>query len=60
MPAKNSDLDLAPDYDAASGVPIDAIIFGGRTRDREPLIRAIHDLAEGGVLAQRRRRPRQR
>ncbi len=29
------------------GVPIDAIIFGGRTRDREPLIRAITDLAEG-------------
>jgi phosphoenolpyruvate carboxykinase (GTP) len=28
-------------------VPIDAIIFGGRTRDREPLIRAITDLAEG-------------
>ena len=28
-------------------MPIDAIIFGGRTRDREPLIRAIHDLAEG-------------
>jgi phosphoenolpyruvate carboxykinase (GTP) len=28
-------------------VPIDGIIFGGRTRDREPLIRAIHDLAEG-------------
>lgn len=38
---------IATDYDAASGVPIDAIIFGGRTRDREPLIRAIHDLAEG-------------
>ncbi|GAB2869294.1 phosphoenolpyruvate carboxykinase (GTP) [Nocardioides pacificus] len=38
---------IAPDYDAAPGVPIDAIIFGGRTRDREPLIRAIHDLAEG-------------
>ena len=38
---------IAPDYDAATGVPIDAIIFGGRTRDREPLIRAIHDLAEG-------------
>ncbi|MET0767902.1 MAG: phosphoenolpyruvate carboxykinase domain-containing protein, partial [Aeromicrobium sp.] len=35
------------DYNAAAGVPIDAIIFGGRTRDREPLIRAIHDLAEG-------------
>jgi phosphoenolpyruvate carboxykinase (GTP) len=29
------------------GVPIDGIIFGGRTRDREPLIRAIHDVAEG-------------
>ncbi len=38
---------IAADYNAASGVPIDAIIFGGRTRDREPLIRAIHDLAEG-------------
>lgn len=38
---------IAPDYDDAPGVPIDAIIFGGRTRDREPLIRAIHDLAEG-------------
>ena len=38
---------IAPDYDAATGVPIDAIIFGGRTRDREPLIRAMHDLAEG-------------
>ena len=38
---------IAPDYDAAAGVPIDAIIFGGRTSDREPLIRAITDLAEG-------------
>ena len=38
---------IAADYNAAAGVPIDAIIFGGRTRDREPLIRAIHDLAEG-------------
>ncbi|MCD4523588.1 phosphoenolpyruvate carboxykinase (GTP) [Nocardioides sp. cx-173] len=38
---------IAEDYNAATGVPIDAIIFGGRTRDREPLIRAIHDLAEG-------------
>jgi phosphoenolpyruvate carboxykinase (GTP) len=38
---------IAPDYDEAAGVPIDAIIFGGRTRDREPLIRAITDLAEG-------------
>ncbi|HET8560342.1 MAG TPA: phosphoenolpyruvate carboxykinase (GTP) [Marmoricola sp.] len=38
---------IAPDYNAAAGVPIDAIIFGGRTRDREPLVRAIRDLAEG-------------
>ncbi len=38
---------IAVDYDAPLGVPIDAIIFGGRTRDREPLIRAITDLAEG-------------
>ena len=29
------------------GVPIDGIIFGGRTRDREGLIRAITDVAEG-------------
>ncbi|PVG82352.1 phosphoenolpyruvate carboxykinase (GTP) [Nocardioides gansuensis] len=38
---------IAQDYDEPAGVPIDAIIFGGRTRDREPLIRAITDLAEG-------------
>jgi phosphoenolpyruvate carboxykinase (GTP) len=38
---------IAPDYENPKGVPIDAIIFGGRTRDREPLIRAITDLAEG-------------
>jgi phosphoenolpyruvate carboxykinase (GTP) len=38
---------IAKDYNAPDGVPIDAIIFGGRTRDREPLIRAITDLAEG-------------
>jgi phosphoenolpyruvate carboxykinase (GTP) len=38
---------IAKDYNAPAGVPIDAIIFGGRTRDREPLIRAITDLAEG-------------
>jgi len=38
---------LAPDFDDPRGVPIDAIIFGGRTRDREPVIRAISDLAEG-------------
>jgi phosphoenolpyruvate carboxykinase (GTP) len=38
---------IASDYDNPAGVPIDGIIFGGRTRDREPLIRAITDVAEG-------------
>jgi phosphoenolpyruvate carboxykinase (GTP) len=38
---------IASDFQNPNGVPIDAIIFGGRTRDREPLIRAITDLAEG-------------
>lgn len=38
---------VAHDASSPSGVPIDAIIFGGRTRDREPLIRAMTDLAEG-------------
>lgn len=38
---------VAEDFEDPKGVPIDGIIFGGRTRDREPLIRAIDDLAEG-------------
>ena len=38
---------LASDSGDPKGVPVDAIIFGGRARDREPLIRAITDLAEG-------------
>jgi phosphoenolpyruvate carboxykinase (GTP) len=38
---------IAADFENPKGVPIDAIIFGGRTRDREPLIRAITDLGEG-------------
>jgi phosphoenolpyruvate carboxykinase (GTP) len=38
---------LAADFDDPRGVPIDGIIFGGRTSDREPLIRAITDPAEG-------------
>lgn len=37
----------AHDYNDPAGVVINAIIFGGRTRDREPLIRAITDIAEG-------------
>lgn len=37
----------ADDFDDPAGVVVNAIIFGGRTRDREPLIRAITDIAEG-------------
>jgi phosphoenolpyruvate carboxykinase (GTP) len=39
---------ISPEADNPKGVPIDAIIFGGRVRDREPLIRAIDDIP-GGV-----------
>ncbi|WP_257183618.1 phosphoenolpyruvate carboxykinase (GTP) [Corynebacterium cystitidis] len=38
---------VAPDAFEPAGVPIDAVIFGGRASDREPLIRAITDVAEG-------------
>ncbi|MGJ9412971.1 phosphoenolpyruvate carboxykinase (GTP) [Aeromicrobium sp. CF4.19] len=38
---------VAEDFEDPAGVEIHGIIFGGRTRDREPLIRAIHDVAEG-------------
>ena len=38
---------VASDWDDPRGVEIHGIIFGGRTRDREPLIRAITDVAEG-------------
>ncbi|OUZ11012.1 phosphoenolpyruvate carboxykinase [Aeromicrobium sp. PE09-221] len=38
---------VAKDYEDPKGVEIHGIIFGGRTRDREPLIRAIDDVAEG-------------
>jgi phosphoenolpyruvate carboxykinase (GTP) len=38
---------ISPEADEPRGVPIDAIIFGGRVREREPLIRAIRGVAEG-------------
>jgi phosphoenolpyruvate carboxykinase (GTP) len=38
---------VSADFEDPKGVPIDAIIFGGRTSDREPLVRAITDLSEG-------------
>jgi len=38
---------LSPEANEGAGVPIDAIIFGGRVREREPLIRAIRGVAEG-------------
>ena len=38
---------VAADFEDPAGVEIHGVIFGGRTRDREPLIRAIHDVAEG-------------
>ncbi|WP_375001231.1 phosphoenolpyruvate carboxykinase (GTP) [Aeromicrobium sp. CTD01-1L150] len=38
---------VAEDFEDPAGVEIHGIIFGGRTRDREPLIRAITDVAEG-------------
>ena len=38
---------LSPEFDNPKGVPIDAIIFGGRVRDREPLIRALTSIPDG-------------
>lgn len=38
---------VAADYADPEGIEIHGIIFGGRTRDREPLVRAITDVAEG-------------
>jgi phosphoenolpyruvate carboxykinase (GTP) len=38
---------VARDFDDPRGVPVDVVIFGGRTRDREPLVRAMPDVAEG-------------
>ncbi len=38
---------LSPEWNSNKGVPIDAIIFGGRVRNREPLIRALFEVADG-------------
>ena len=38
---------LSEEWRNPRGVPIDAIIFGGRVHDREPLIRALPDLTTG-------------
>jgi phosphoenolpyruvate carboxykinase (GTP) len=38
---------VAKDFEDPQGVVVDAVIFGGRTRDREPLVRALPGLAEG-------------
>ncbi len=38
---------VAADFEDPKGVEIHGVIFGGRTRDREPLVRAINDVAEG-------------
>lgn len=38
---------VAKDFEDPAGVEIHGVIFGGRTRDREPLVRAITDVAEG-------------
>ena len=38
---------ISPESNNGHGVPIDAIIFGGRVKDREPLIRAMRGLADG-------------
>lgn len=38
---------IADDADDPAGVPVDLIIFGGRTRDREPLARVVDSVADG-------------
>lgn len=38
---------LAPNAGDAAGVPVDLVIFGGRTRDREPLARVVDGNAAG-------------
>jgi phosphoenolpyruvate carboxykinase (GTP) len=45
--ALNNIPNISGEVNLAAGVPIDAIIFGGRVRDREPLIRAMRPAADG-------------
>ena len=46
--ALNNIPNISDEVNRGPGVPIDAIIFGGRVRDREPLIRAMQ-LASDGI-----------
>src|SRR3712207_1532954 len=41
---------LAPEYDDPDGVPIDAILFGGRRRDTVPLVFEARDWTHGTFL----------
>jgi phosphoenolpyruvate carboxykinase (GTP) len=41
---------LAPEYDDPKGVPIDAILFGGRRRDTIPLVAEARDWVHGVYL----------
>ncbi|QIG45031.1 phosphoenolpyruvate carboxykinase (GTP) [Nocardioides anomalus] len=48
-PIKQCDI-LAAEYDDPRGVPIDAILFGGRRRDTVPLVFEARDWAHGTFL----------
>jgi phosphoenolpyruvate carboxykinase (GTP) len=41
---------LAPEYDDPRGVPLDAILFGGRRRDTVPLVTEARDWTHGTFL----------
>jgi phosphoenolpyruvate carboxykinase (GTP) len=41
---------LAPEYDSPQGVPLDAILFGGRRRDTIPLVVQARDWVHGVYL----------
>jgi phosphoenolpyruvate carboxykinase (GTP) len=41
---------LAPEYDDPKGVPIDAILFGGRRRDTVPLVTEARDWVHGTFM----------